>query len=174
MSVYYTEATPSLGNTKVKLVTAIANLAAPDLSSEIDAVTSYDVSLTFREWNPQMNTNTGSAPRRVGTTTQMPVEGLTNYDGIEVRYPYAPQEDDAHVDNEAKSMLTRGTVIFAVVRKGPPAEDAFAAGDRVEIWKVRCGRQNFGRSGDDEFAEFEIIQQVFPLQEETQDAVVVA
>lgn len=174
MSVYYTEATPSLGNTKVKLVAAIVDPDAPDLSSEIDAVTSFDVSLTFREFNPQMTTNTGNAPRRIGTVNQLPVEGLTQYEGIEVRYPYNPQEDDTHPDNEAKSMMTRGTVLNAVVRKGPPAEDPFAAGDRVEIWEVRCGKQNFGRSGDDEFAEFEVIQMVFPVRVETQDAVVVA
>ena len=52
------------------------------------------------------------------------------------------------------------------VRKGLDAQnDAFAAGDYVETWKVRCGRQNRLRSGDDEFSEYEIVQKLYPLVE---------
>lgn len=172
MSVFYTEATPSLGNTKVKLVLSIASMTAPKLATEINAATSFDVTLTFRDWDPQVNTNSGQAPARLGTTTQMPQEGLSQYQGIEVRYPYDPQEDDTDPNNDAKALLTRGTVLYAVVRKGPDAEDPFAVGDRVEVWKIRAGRQNRGKSGTDEFAEFEIMQMVFPMREEENEAVV--
>ncbi|HET9501658.1 MAG TPA: hypothetical protein VFO98_15505, partial [Marmoricola sp.] len=60
----------------------------------------------------------------------------------------------------------RGTELYFVVRKGFDAQNtAFAASQKVEVWKVRCGRQNFVRSGEDEFSEYEVSQQIFPLVE---------
>lgn len=172
--VYEPEATPSLGATKVKLVTALANPAAPSLATEINAASSVDVSLTFYDWNPTINVNSGNAPKRLGTRNQMPQEGLAQYQLIEVSYPYNPQADDTDPDNAAKAALTEGTILYAVVRKGPDAETAFAADDQVEVWKVRCGKQRRGRSGEDEFSEFVLMQNLAPLVEEENDAVVAA
>lgn len=173
MSVYYPEATPSLGTTKVKILTALADPAAPSLATEVNAATSYDATLTFRDWNPQMSPNSGQAPPRLGTKAQMPVEGRTQYQGIEVRYPYDPQADDTDPDNEAKAALVSGTVVTILERRGPDAElDDFAVADRTVAWKVRCGRQNKTRSGDDDFAEHEIVQTVYPLEPEVEGVIV--
>jgi hypothetical protein len=172
VTVFEPEAVESLGNTKIKLVLAIATSTAPSLATEINAVSSVDVTLTFRDWNPTVNVNTGTAPRRVGTKNQFPREGLAGYQGIPVSYPYDPQADDADPNNQAKATLTEELELFAVIRKGIDAETAFAADDQVEVWKVRCGRQTRGRSGDDEFAEYEITQMLYPLHEEAYGAVV--
>ncbi len=167
MSVFYPEATPALARTKVKILTTVAAPAAASLATEVNAVSSYDVSLTIRDWNPTIAANSGSAPRRLATKTQMPQEGLSTYSAIPVAYPYDPQEDDTDPNNEAMSVLAEGAVVYALVRKGPDAElDPFAVGDRYELWKVRCGRQNKVRSGDDEFSEFEIQQMLYPLEPE--------
>lgn len=167
MTVYYPEATPVQGNTKVVATTAVANPAAPKLAIEINAASSVDLSLTLRDWNPVVNTNSGTAPPRLGTKNQMPQEGRAQYQGIEIRYPYNPQEGDTHADNAAKALLVEGALIDFVVRKGLDAEtEPFAVGDRTETWEVRAGRQNMTRSGDDEFAEYEIVQMVYPVRPE--------
>ena len=38
-------------------------------------------------------------------------------------------------------------------------------GQRYELWRFRAGRQNFVRSGEDEFGEYEVSQMLFPLSE---------
>lgn len=173
MTVYYPEATPVQGNVKVVSTASVADPAAPKLATEINAATSEDVSLTFRDWNPVVNANSGTAPRRLGTKNQMPQEGLAQYQAIEIRYPYAPQEDDTHADNAAKAAHAEGAFRDFVVRKGLDAEtDPMVVGDRTETWQVRCGRQTFTRSGDDEFAEFEVVQMVYPVKPEGHGVVV--
>lgn len=173
VEVFYPEATPALGTTKVKITDSVADPDAPQLATEINAATSYDATLTFRDWNPTIETGSGTAPPRLGTKTQMPQEGLSTYQPIEVRYPYDPQGDDTDPDNQAKAALVDGAVKDIVVRKGPDAETVdFAVGDRVETWRVRCGRQNKTKSGDDEFAEHEIVQMLYPMEPEGEGVVV--
>lgn len=172
-TMIYPEATPVQGNTKVRVVTTIVNEAAPDLSSEIDAVTSLDISNFLRDWNPDLTANTGQAPPRLGSPVQLPREGNTNFAPIELRYVYDPQAASTTSDNKAKALLVEGTELYAVVRKGIDADTPFAAGDHVEVWRFRCGRQRPGRSGEDEFSEFEMVQNVLPQAVPT-DGVVAA
>ena len=174
MSVFYPEATPTLATTKVKVTAAIADPAAPKLATEINAVSSVDVSLTFRDWNPTMTPESGTAPPRLGTREQMPQEGRTQYEAIEVRYPYDPQADDTDPNNAAKAFMTAGTQRDVVVRKGLDIETDFVVGDRTETWSVRCGKQIPTRSGDaqDSFGEFEIVQMLYPLKAEGEGVVV--
>lgn len=166
MTVIYPEATPVQGNTKYAVVLTIATPTAPDLSAEISAATTLDISCYIRDFNPEVQSNTGFAPARACTTVQLPVEGLTQFSPIELRYVYDPQAADATDENKLKTLLTRGTEFFMVVRKGLDARtDNFSVGDYVEVWKFRAGRQNRGRSGTDEFGEYEIVQNLFPLTE---------
>lgn len=174
MTIITPEATSVQGNTKLKAVLTIATLASPSLASEINAASSLDVSCFIRDWNPEIQSNTGFAPPRVCTTVQLPVEGNTQFNPIEIRYVYDPQGADTTDDNKAKALFVRGTEFYMVVRKGLDAQaTAFAATQRVEVWKFRAGRQNLVRSGTDEFSEYEISQQLFPLAEPTM-AVIVA
>lgn len=174
MSVFYPEATPTLAATKIKVTADIADPAAPKLATEINAATSVDVSLTFRDWNPTMTPESGTAPPRLGTREQMPQEGRTQYSPIEVRYPYDPQADDTDPNNSAKAFMAAGSVRDVVVRKGPDIEVPFAVADRTETWAVRCGKQVKTRSGDaqDSFGEFEIVQMLYPLRGEGEGVVV--
>jgi len=166
MTVIYPEATTVQGNTKIQVVASIADTSAPDLSSEIEAVASLDISCFVRDWNPELQSNQGNAPSRLCTTVQLPVEGNTQFNPIEIRYVYDPQAATSTDDNKARSLLTRGSEFYFVVRKGLDAQNTdWAASQYVEVWKVRMGRQNYVRSGDDEFSEYEITQQVFPLTE---------
>lgn len=166
MTVIYPEATPVQGNTKVQAVLSIADTSAPSLASEINAASSVDLSCFLRDWNPEITNNSGTSPARLCTTVQLPVEGNTQFQPIEVRYVYDPQAADSTDDNKALALLVRGTEFYAVVRKGLDAQNTdWATTQHVEVWRFRCGRQNRLRSGEDEFGEYEIVQQIFPLTE---------
>lgn len=165
MTVIFPEATSVLGNLKVAVVDTVASLAAPGLAAEIAAGTTLDVSCFIRNWNPDIQTNTGSAPTRACTTLVLPIEGQTQLAGIPIAYVYDPAAATSTDDNKARLKLAQGSEFVVVVRKGLPYTTAWAAGQFVESFKVRCGRQNKVQSGDDEFAEFEIQQLLFPLVE---------
>lgn len=174
MTVIYPEATPVQGNTSIQLMTDVTVLASASLAAEVNDATSLNVSCFVRDWNPEMTSNSGNAPARLCSTVQLPVEGNTQFAPIEVRYVYDPQAADSTDDNKAKAFLVRGTEFYALVRKGFDAQaTAYAVGQRYELWKFRAGRQNKVRSGTDEFSEYEISQQWFPLTEPT-DGVIVA
>lgn len=172
MTVLYPEATPVLGNQKVLVTPTIAVYTAPDLSTEIAHANALDVSMFIRAWNPDITTNTGTAPTRLGTTIQLPLEGQTQLAAFEVRYVYDPQAATSTDDNKARLKFTQGSEWGVVVRDGLPFTEAFDVGDFTQALKIRCGRQNYVKSGDDEFAEFEIQQFWFPLTEPVHGQVV--
>lgn len=162
MTVTFPEATQVLGNLKVAVVSAVASPAAPKVATEVTAAGSLDISCYIRAWNPEITTNSGTAPSRLCTTLDLPAEGKTSIAAIPLMYVYDPQGDDAAADNKAKAKLTQGSEFYIVVRKGLPFDTAWATGQQTEVWKVRCGRQNRVQSGDDEFAEYEIQQMLYP------------
>lgn len=167
MSVYEPEATPSLAASKVAVTAGVLDPEAPKLATEINATTSVEGTMVFRGLAPTVNTNSGTAPKRMGTRNQFPQEGLSQYQAIEVRFPHNPQGDDTHVDNKMRAALAPGALRDIVVREGLDAiEVPFAEDDYSIVWSVRCGRQTRQPSGDDEFAEFEIVQLLYPLREE--------
>jgi hypothetical protein len=172
MTVIYPEATPVQGNTSLLLLTAVADLDSVAMA-EINAATSLNLSCFVRDWNPEMTSNSGNAPARLCSTVQLPVEGNTQFSPIEVRYVYDPQGAPESDDNKGLAFLERGTEFYALVRKGFDAQNtAFAATQRYELWKFRAGRQNKVRSGTDEFSEYEISQQWFPLTEPVDGVIV--
>lgn len=173
MSIYEPEATPSLGATKVAVATAVANDDAPKLATEIHAASSVEGTMVFRDFAPTVDTNSGNAPRRVGTKNQFPEEGLANYQALEVRYPHNPQGDDSDADNKMRAALTEGTTRKVIVREGPDAIDVpFAVDDFSVVWTVRCGRQTRTRTDDSEFSEFEIAQKLYPVKAEVYGQIV--
>lgn len=176
MSIYEPEAVTVQGQVKVVFMTACADMDSPDLSSEIGAVTSVEATMAMDQWNPTNNVNTGNAKARLGTRVQQPVEGNVQRQPIALVYPYDPSHDDSHANNKLKAFLDENTVVFAFVRKGVDIDTPIAAGDRGEVWQIRCGFQSEETSAEgntDEFAQFEIHQNVYPLVNKV-DAVVVA
>ncbi len=167
MSVAFPEATPVLGNVKVVIVDTVANLAAPKLATEIGATGSLDASCYVRAFNPEVTTNSGSSPDRLCTTITLPQEGRTSISPVSLAYIYDPQGDTTDLENKLRTKLTRGSLFYAIVRKGKPFESPLVVGDHVEVWRIRCGKRNDVQSGDDEFAEFEVQQMLFPTADKT-------
>ncbi|GAA4120478.1 hypothetical protein GCM10022215_24150 [Nocardioides fonticola] len=163
MTFVFPDATPVLGNIKIAILDAAADLTAIDLSSEIGAAGTLDVSGFFRGFTAPITTNTGNRPQRLGTRDLYPSEGRTTFGPIEIRYPYDPQGSGSVDANKAKTKLTRGSIFIAVVRKGLPFENDFAATEKYEAWRVRATRQNKVISDGDDLAEFEIQQFLLPI-----------
>lgn len=166
VDLIYPEATPVQGNTSLVLLASVADLDSVSVADEVKDPTSLNFSCFVRDWNPEMTSNTGNAPSRLCSTVQLPVEGNTQFAPIEARYVYDPQGAPDAPENKGKTFLARGTEFYALVRKGFDAQtEDFASGQRYELWRFRAGRQNKVRSGTDEFSEYEISQQWFPLTE---------
>ena len=164
MAIYEPTAVKVQGNTRVVFCTTVANPASPSLASEINATSSVEGTMAlYGSFNPTANVNTGNAPARLGTTVQLPVEGNAQLQPIEAMYPYDPSLPDSDANNKLKALLLQGTTIYAVARRGVPKDTALAVGDQVTTYKVSCGYQNLGQTGDDEFAEYQVQQNLFQL-----------
>lgn len=176
MTVIFPEATKVQGNTSVTVVQTVADMAAPDLSSEINAVSSVNVScFLYSGGVGTATTAKGEAPRRVCTTETFQQFGNTSYEVSDLMYVYDPQGDDAAEANKAKAALVEGSEVFLVIRKGLDAKStAYAAGQQVDIWHVRLGPQNRGVTGDGEFDEFAIVQSVIAIEPPEFDVAIVA
>lgn len=176
MTVVFPEAVKAQGNVSVTVVQTIANTAAPSLATEINAVSSVNVSCYLYSGGVgTSSTNKGEAPRRLCSTDTFQQFGNTSYDVSDLSYLYDPQGDDADEANEAKAALTEGTDVYLVVRKGLDAKDtAYAASQKVDIWHVRLGPQNRATTGDGEFDEFAITQPVIVLESPVYDAEIAA
>lgn len=165
MSVLFPEATKVQGNTSVIVVQTLASMAAPDLSSEINAGSSVNVScFLYGDLNPTVTTNKGEAPRRLCTTQVFQQFGNTTYEVPDLQYVYDPQANDSADANKAKAALEEGSEVYLVIRRGLNAQtDVVAAGDLVDTWHVRLGPQNRSTTGDGEFDEYSITQSVIAL-----------
>jgi hypothetical protein len=157
------EGTATLGNTKVKFGLACADLDAPKLATEINAVTSVDGScFLFPEgWNPTANVNKGTRRRRLCSRNTSEVFNTTQYVLAALQYVHDPQEDDTDPVNDLRALLTQGTKVFAWERQGLDAQsDDFAVGDHSITHHIEVGPQV--RMGDptDENGEYYIMQEV--------------
>lgn len=176
MTVYYPEATQVYGNTSVTVVQTIANMSAPDLSTEIAAASSVNVScFLYSGGVGTSTTNKGEAPRRLCTKSVLQQFGQTTYEVTDLQYSYDPQAALSTNDNDARSALVEGTEVYLIIRRGLDAQDsAYAAGQYVDVWKVRLGPQNKTQTGDDEFAEYSITQSVVAVTPPVEDVQIVA
>lgn len=176
MTVIYPEAVKAQGNTSVKVVQTIANTEAPDLSTEINAVTSVDLScFLYGDLVATSTTNKGEAPRRLCTTQVLQQFGNTTFEITDLQYVYSPQEADSDDNNAAKEVLVEGAEVYLVERRGLSARnDAWAVGQIVNVHHVKLGPQNRTTTGDGEFDEVSITQSVIYLTPPTYDAAIVA
>lgn len=166
MTVVFPEAVKAQGNTSVTIVQTVADMAAPKLATEINAGTSVNASCyLYGDLNPTATTAKGEAPRRLCTTEVFQQFGNTTYEVPDITYVFDPQGDDTVEANEAKAALTEGTEVYLVIRRGLNARtEAYATGQRVDVWHVRLGPQNRGATGDGEFDEYAITQSVIAVE----------
>lgn len=161
MTMVMPEGTPTLGNTKLKAVVAVAAMAAPKLATEINAVSSVDVSCFIYPagWNPTGSQGKGTKPRRVCETSQRDSLNSVQWTAPSLQYVYDPQEDGSDPANAAKTLLVEGSVIYIVERRGLNADTAFAVVDQTRTHYLRLGAQIPSGDITDENGEFFIMQE---------------
>jgi hypothetical protein len=176
VTVIFPEATKSLGNTSVIAVATIANMSAPDLSSEIAAVTSVNGSCyLYADMVASGETNKGTAPTRACEKTEREEFGRTKFSISDIQYVYDPQAADSTDENLFKAALAPDTELYLVERVGLDARTtAVAAGQKVNVHHVRVGPQNRTKTGDGEFDEFSITQAVSYIEDPVYDVAIVA
>lgn len=176
MSVTFPEATQVYGNTSVLVVQTMAAPAAPDLSSDINAVSTVNVSCYLYSGGIGTSTTAkGEAPKRVCTKSVLQQFGSTTYEVTDLQYTYNPQTAISGTGNEAREALVEGSEVYLVIRRGLDAQDTdYAVGQRVDVWHVKLGPQNKTQTGDGDFDEFSITQAVIALSPPVEDVAIVA
>ncbi|MCD4535642.1 hypothetical protein LRP67_16235 [Nocardioides sp. cx-169] len=176
MSVIFPEATQVYGNTSVAVVQDMADMSAPDLSTDILASTTVNVScFLYSGGVGTSTTNKGEAPRRLCTTSVLQNFGTTTYEVTDLQYTYDPQAALSTDDNKARAALTEGSEVYLILRRGLNAQDtAFAAGQYVDVWHVRLGPQNKTQTGDGEFDEYSVTQTVVAIEPPVEDVQILA
>lgn len=175
MTIISPEGTPTLGNTKVKAVLAIADLLAPKLATEINAVTSLDLSCFLYPggWAPGATTGKGTKPSRLCSKREQQQFNRTAYEMGDLTYVYDPQGADTVDANKAKAMLVPALKIYLVERLGLDAElTAFAVSQKVRTHYVALGPQIPSGDRTDENGEFFITQSVIYVGAAPVDGVV--
>lgn len=139
MTIVYPESTPVLGAVKVKAVTAIADLEAPQLGTEVDAATSIDMSLALMAagWAPSITQGKSTRMRRLGSKRDLEILNPALAQMGAVQYSVG---DPQNPDSDITGLLVPGALLYFVERLGPDAEDvAFAASDLVRVHYLRLG-----------------------------------
>lgn len=150
---------PSLGNIKVAAVVAIANTAAPDLSTEIDAGTSVDLSCAFmaQGWNPTASQSKVARKRRLCSKSDVENLGPTTFAIDALQYSVGdPQNPDA----ATIALMQEGDRVYLVERLGLDADTAFTVGDDVLTHHVELGAPIQMRDAGEDNGEFYIQQSV--------------
>lgn len=176
MSVFYPEGIPTLGNVKVTAVVAVAVLTAPKLATEINAVTSVDLScyLFPAGWNPTGTTGKGTKKRRLCSRATQEQLNTTTYSLAALQYSHKPQAALVAVGNEAKKFLTPGIKTYLVERQGLDAQtDTWTVGEFSRTHYVQLGPQIPMGDPADENDEFYIMQELVYANEGPVDGVVV-
>lgn len=165
MTVVFPDAVKQQGNTSVVFVSTVADPTAPKLATEINAGTSVNVSCFLYSGGDVTSTqNTGAAPRRLCTTTELQQFGTKTTAITDVQYVYSPQGAPTDPSNAAKTALVEGTVWYMIQRRGLSATtSALATTQKVKVTKVQVGAQNEGVTGTGEFDEFSITQSIIAL-----------
>lgn len=176
MTVLFPSDTPILGNTSVLVVQTMANPSAPDLSSDILAASTVNVSCFIINGGVGTSTtNKGEAPRRLCTKSTLQQFGQTTYEITDLQYVYDPQAAPSDDDNKARAALAEGSEVYLIMRRGLDAQDtAYAVGQRVDVWKVQLGPQNKTQTGDGEFDVYTITQTVVAKAPPVEDVAIVA
>jgi hypothetical protein len=131
------------GTTKVQVVQAIADMAAPKVT-EVNAVTSVDIScyITGDGWNEQISENSITDERLC--SPQVFEEPGDFTETLELTYVYSNLDED---NDEARIALTPGTVGYIVSRTGKAASAAFATADIVDVFYFKAGKQRKNQGG---------------------------
>ena len=130
--------TPSDGNVKTVIVTAIADTSAPKLT-ELNAVSTKDVSCYLTPDGFALTLEQATiADERLCSTETFGQPGRKTY-GLSLTGIDNTNSDNETDDNDLVNALVEGTQLYLVRRRGVPFDQAFAVGDKVTVIPFKPG-----------------------------------
>ena len=159
LDVTFPEAIKAEGNISVTVVPrdTLTSTSAPSLADITNGVNA-SLYLYSGSGAASSTTNTGTAPRRLGSKDVFNEFGETTHAIGDLQYVYNPQADDDDPANAVKAACAEGAEVYIVYRYGKDAETPLAVGDKVNIWLVELGPQNEAPTGDGEFDQLAVSQ----------------
>ncbi len=160
MTIIEPEATPVLGNVKVKAVLTVADRTAPKLATEINHATSVELTcaLIAGGWTPSGAQGKGQRQRRLCRKSSAETLNAVQWTIGALQYslgsPQAPNTD-------IQSMMAEGAKVNIVERLGLDAEDdPFTVGEKTRTHYLQLGEPIAVYDTNDENAEFLVMQEV--------------
>ncbi|MET0417529.1 MAG: hypothetical protein ABW022_16065, partial [Actinoplanes sp.] len=135
MALDIPEGVSTNGTVAAIFIETMLNFNVPKLT-EINAGSSLDLSCYLSELETDATENTIEDPRLCARQVFEAPGDFSNSLGL--TYVFNPGEP---TENEAMLALPRGTTGFIVIRWAIDAEEPFAIGDIVDVYKVRMGFQ---------------------------------
>lgn len=174
MSIIYPESTPVLGNVKVKVCVAVADMTAPKLATEINAGTSIEMSCAFMAagWTPTASQGKGTKMRRLCSKSDVEQLNPALFSVGALQYSLGDPQDE---ETTIKSLLVEGAKLYFVERLGLDAEDtAFAVSQavRTHYLELGCPYRVYDTTADN--GEFYVQQEVVYVSRGPIDGVVAA
>lgn len=161
--VVFPTAVKAHGNQSVVIIQTVATPASVSLATEINAASSVNATMyLFRgSFQPTAETQKGEAPPRLGETKVREEFGDTRYSISDLQYVHSPQAASTDTANKVRAALPEGSTVYVLERLGLSGENVdYAASQKYRLHHIRCGAQVWGRTSDDQYAEFCINQSV--------------
>lgn len=160
LDVVFPEAIKAEGNISVTVVpkASLTSTAAPSLADLTADGVNVSMYLYSGAADASSATNTGTAPRRLGSKDVFNEFGETTHTIGDLQYVYSPQADDTDPANAALAVCGEGAQVYIIYRYGPDAETPLAVGDKVNIWLAELGPQNETPTGTGEFDQLAVSQ----------------
>ena len=139
MTIMYPESTPVLGNVKVKVAVAVADMTAPKLATEINAATSVELSCAFMAagWTPTGSQGKGTKMRRL--CSKFDVEQLNPVQFSLGALQYSTG-DPQNPESDIVDLMVEGARVYVVERLGMDAEDEpFATTQKTRTHYIELG-----------------------------------
>lgn len=162
MALVIPAATDADGNVRYTWVAAIVDPSAPTATA-LNAGVDLSCWIDGGGWQPGFNQSSTSDKR---ACSAQDYEGAGRFTrSLVARYVTAPQGT-----NTAKATLVPGSLGFIVERRGLPADQTYAAAQKVNVWPVQPGQ--YQDLAPEENAKFKTQQQLFVRGPVVIDAVV--
>lgn len=132
--------TPADGNIRTVICTAIADTTAPT-TTELNAVTTVDISCYLTPGGFALSGDQATiADPRECSTQEFGKPGRKTY-GLSVTGIDNTNSANATTDNELVDIMTEGTQLYAVRRRGKAFDAAWAADDKVTVVPFQVGEK---------------------------------
>lgn len=165
----FPQGVPSDGMLKIAFV---ATLAAPDAPSitELSAVTSVDATCYLTSFTPNAEAQ-AIEDRRLCSKQVFEDFGTVTYTIGDITYVYDTQNASSD-DQKLYEALPTGTEGFLVVAWGKDADEAWAAGDVVDVYPVKMGPRV--KQPPEQNSKLKVTQKPFVTAEVEEDVVLAA